>query len=265
MLVYKRELKKNMKSLIIWGVVIGGLILMTLSIFPQFSKEQETMTQFLDAYPEEFKKAFSMDRLDLGTIVGYYGMQVHMYTTLLGSLFAVMLSSNIIAKEENEKTIEFLLSKPVSRARIVAEKAMAVVTNILLLNGVIVIISLIGFQFADERMPFKIHAVFIGATILIHLTFAAIAFLLSAVMKKSRTITAASLGVVFISYILSIMSGISEDLDMLKYISVFKYVDAPELIADQALSPLYLLIMTGIILLGGVGTFLHYNRKDIAS
>lgn len=142
---------------------------------------------------------------------------------------------------------------------------MAVVTNILLLNGVIVIISLIGFQFADERMPFKIHAVFIGATILIHLTFAAIAFLLSAVMKKSRTITAASLGVVFISYILSIMSGISEDLDMLKYISVFKYVDAPELIADQALSPLYLLIMTGIILLGGVGTFLHYNRKDIAS
>ncbi|WP_456273307.1 ABC transporter permease subunit [Bacillus sp. AK031] len=265
MLIFKRELKKNLKSLIIWSLIIGGMILMTLSIYPQFSQDQEAMNQMLNAYPDEFKKAFGMDQLDIGTLIGYYGMQIHLYTTLLGSIYAVMLASNIISKEENEKTIEFLLSKPISRKRIIAEKYLAVAANILIINTAIVVISLIGFQFTDDTIPFKTYSVFVMATLLIHLTFAAIALLLSAVMKKSRTITAVSLGIVFVSYLLSVTSGIAEELNVLKYISVFKYIDAAELIAENEIRPLYLLIMMGIILIATVSTFLHYNKKDIAS
>ncbi|WP_456272448.1 ABC transporter permease subunit [Bacillus sp. AK031] len=265
MLIFKRELKKNFKSLIIWSIIIGGMILMTLSIYPQFSQDQEAINQMLSAYPEEFKSAFGMDRLDIGTLIGYYGMQIHLYTTLLGSIYTVMLVSNIISKEENEKTIEFLLSKPVSRTRIIAEKCLAVAVNILLINTAIVAVCLLGFQFTDDSIPFKTYGLLVFATLLIHFTFGAISFLLSAVMKKSRVITAASLGIVFVSYFLSVTSGISEELNMLKYISVFKYVDAAELINENAIQPLYLLIMIGIILFGTSFTFLHYNKKDIAS
>ncbi|MBM7602830.1 ABC-2 type transport system permease protein [Metabacillus crassostreae] len=264
MFIYQRELKKNLKSLIIWSIILGGLIIMTLSVYPQFTKDQQTMNDLLSAYPDSFKEAFGMNRLDIGTLLGFYGMQIHFMTTLLGSIYTVMLASNIIVKEENEKTIEFLLSKPISRVRVIGEKLLAVFTNVLLLNTVIVATSFIGFQFADEQVFLNTFNIIILSTLLLHMTFGAVSFLLSAVMKKSRTATAVSLGIVFISYLLSVISGISEELEVLKYVSLFKYVDAADLIAENAIQPLYLVIMLAIMLLGSLLTFVVYQKKDIA-
>ncbi|WP_064093495.1 ABC transporter permease subunit [Rossellomorea aquimaris] len=263
-MIFKREFTKNAKSLIIWSIILGGIILMTLSIYPQFTQDQETLNNLLSAYPDSFKEAFGMDRLDIGTLLGFYGMEIHFMTTLIGSIYAVMLASNMMAKEENEKTIEFLLSKPLSRSRIVMEKLFAVMTNICLLNLFIVIICLIGFQFADEDVSMKTFSVLIFATTLLHITFASIAFLLSSVMKKTRTITSISLGLVLISYFFSVVAGISEGLEGVKYISFFKYVDAADLISENAIQPVYLVIMLGITALSICLTFWLYRRKDIA-
>lgn len=265
MMIYKREMKKNTKSLVIWSVILAGIILMTLSIYPQFTQDQQTMDDLLSAYPDSFKQAFGMDRLDIGSLLGFYGMQIHFMTTLFGSIFAVMLSSNMIAKEENEKTIEFLLSKPITRFRVVAEKILAVLSNIVILNVVIVIVCLIGFQFADEQVPFKTFSLLILGTFLMHVTFAAIAYFLSAVMKKSRTITSATLGLVLISYFLSVISGITSSLEILKYFSLFEYIDAAEIIANESLHFLYVAIMLAVIALSVWGTFYYYQRKDIAT
>ncbi|UGB32294.1 ABC transporter permease subunit [Metabacillus sp. B2-18] len=263
-MIYQRELKKNLKSLIIWGIALSGIILMTLSIYPQFTQDQETMKELLNAYPDSFKQAFGMDRLDYGSLLGFYGVQVHFMTTLFGSIFAVMLASNIVAKEENEKTIEFLLSKPITRMQIMTEKWLAVMTNIALLNIIIMAISLIGFQFADDDPSMKTFILLVLATFLLHITFAAISFLLSTTMKKARTITSVSLGLVFLSYFLSVVSGITENLEGLKYFSFFKYIDAADIIANQSIKPLYLCIMLAIATIMIVLSYVAYHRKDIA-
>ncbi|MYL54990.1 ABC transporter permease subunit [Pontibacillus yanchengensis] len=265
MLIYNREIRKNAKALFIWGIILGGIILMTLSIYPQFTQDQETMNDLLSAYPDSFKQAFGMDRLDIGTLLGFYGMQVHFMTTLIGSIYAVMLASNMIAKEENEKTIEFLLSKPITRTRIMTEKSLAVLTNIILLNVINVVVCLIGFQFANEDIPMKTFMVLIIGTILLHITFAAVAFLLSVIMKKSRTITSVSLGLVLISYFFGVVSGITEDMEVLKYASLFKYVDAADIISEGAIDLLYLSIMIGITLISTWLSYAFYLKKDIAT
>ncbi|WP_377889054.1 ABC transporter permease subunit [Alkalihalobacillus sp. R86527] len=265
MMIYKREMKKNIKSLMIWSVILAGIILMTLSIYPQFTQDQQTMEDLLSAYPDSFKQAFGMDRLDIGSLLGFYGMQVHFMTTLFGSIFAVMLSSNMIAKEENEKTIEFLLSKPITRVRVITEKLLAVLSNIVILNSVIVVVCLIGFQFADENIPIKTFSLLILGTFLMHVTFATVAYFLSAIMKKSRTITSISLGLVLISYFLSVIAGITSSLDFLKYFSLFEYIDAADVISTESLHSLYVGIMLGVITLSIWGTFHYYRKKDIAT
>ncbi|TXK86222.1 ABC transporter permease subunit, partial [Parageobacillus sp. SY1] len=108
-------LLRAVKSLIIWSIVLSGLILLTLSIYPQFAEQQKEMTKLLEAYPESIKKAFGMNELNMGDLMGFYGIEIYMISTLLGSIYSAILASNILAKEENEKTIEFLLSKPVTR------------------------------------------------------------------------------------------------------------------------------------------------------
>ncbi|WP_260631246.1 ABC transporter permease [Bacillus sp. S/N-304-OC-R1] len=265
MMIFRREFRRGQKSLIIWSLVLAGLVIWLLSIFPQFAKSQNSLESLLDAYPQSMKQMFGMDQLNLGTLIGFYGIEVYMMTTLLGSIYAAMLASNILAKEENEKTIEFLLSKPVSRSQIVGEKLFAVIVNIVILNIVSTGASIIGFQFSEgESVPWRTFALLSIATMLLHLTFATIAFLLSSVMRKTRNVLSLSLAIVIISYFLNIMSGLSDDLDILKFFSPFKYVDAANIINDNVLETMYIVIMIGIISLSIIASFIIYRKKDIA-
>jgi ABC-2 type transport system permease protein len=125
-MIFQRELKRNLKSLIIWGTILSGLILMLLSMYTQFAANQQAMQDMLEAYPAQLKKAFGMDKLNMGSLIGFYGIEVYMFTTLVGSVYAALLASSILVKGESEKTIEFLLFKPVTRVQIVAGKLAAV-------------------------------------------------------------------------------------------------------------------------------------------
>lgn len=263
-MIFQREFKRSRKSLIIWSLVLACLIIWLLSIFPSFADQQKSMEDIFNAYPESMKKMFGMDQLSLGTLMGFYGIEIQMMTTLLGSIYAAMLASNIVAKEENEKTIEFLLSKPVARSQIIAQKLFVVIVNIMILNGVSTIASLIGFQFSkDENFPGKTFALLVIATILLHLTFAAISFLFSSILKKTRNVLSVSLAVVIITYFLNVMSGLTEDMEALKYFSPFKYVDAASIINENMLEPIYITIMAAIILISISAAFMIYKKKDI--
>lgn len=264
-MIFKREFNRSLKSLIIWSLALGGLILLMLSLFPQMAEQQQDVDKLLEVYPESIKQAFGMDELNLGTLIGFYGIEVYMVTTLLGSIYASILASSILAKEENEKTIEFLLSKPITRSQIVTQKLLAVVVNIFILNGVSIITSLIGFQFAkDSDIPEKTFMLLVIATILLHLTFASISFMFSSMMTKTRNTLSISLGVVLITYFINVIAGISEDLEMLKYITPFKYVDSADIINNNAIEPLYIFLMSAIIVISILVTYVVYRKKDIA-
>jgi ABC-2 type transport system permease protein len=265
MMIYQREMKRNVKALMIWSAIFGAYILMLLSVYPQFAADQQAINNMMDAYPEQLKKAFGMDSLHFGNVLGFYGVQIYMMTTLIGSIYAAMLASGIIVKEESEKTIEFLLSKPVTRAQIVLEKLSAVVTNLLIFNACLTVTSLIGFQLAEEHnISMGSFALLAAATFLLHVTIAAMSFLLSAIMRKNRSIVSISLGLVFLFYVMDIMSNVSEGLALLGQISLFHYIDAAAIINNESMHMGYVSIMLIITVLSICATFVYYNRKDIA-
>ena len=264
-MIFQREWKRGSKSLIVWSFILAGLIIWLLSIFPQFAEQQEGMEKLFEAYPESMKEMFKMNELNLGTLMGFYGLEVYMMTTLLGSIYAAILASNMLAKEEGEKTVEFLLSKPVSRNEVVGQKLAAVIINVLILNGVAAVASIAGFQFAEgHKVPYGTFISLIAGAVLLHLTFAALSFLLSAFMKKTRNTLTVSIGIVVMTYLLNMMSGLSEKLDALKYVSPFYYTDAVTIINSHQPEPWHIAIMAIAILLSLLGAFIIYRRKDLS-
>ncbi|MCG6182062.1 ABC transporter permease [Anoxybacillus sp. LAT_38] len=264
--MFKREWQRNAKSLVIWSVVIGGLVLLTLSIFPQFAEQQKEVTKLLQSLPPAMIKAFGMDQLSIGDLTGYYGVRVYTMTTLLGSVYAAMLAANIVAKEENDKTIEFLLAKPVTRSEILTKKWLVVAVNILILNAVSLFVSFIGFQMAKEY-DVSLKAVYLLtlATVLLHFTFASVAFLLSTIMRKTRNASSLALGLVFVTYFMNMMSSISDDLSFLKYVSPFKYVDAAPIINELQMDWLYTVLMIVIMSVSIIVAYVIYQKKDIVT
>ncbi|MDX8366991.1 ABC transporter permease subunit [Cytobacillus sp. IB215665] len=265
-MLFKREFVKAQKALWIWIAVLGGLMIMMLSMYPSFAEQQETLDQLLNAYPEAMLQAFNMDQFSLHTVLGFYAIEGYLFTTLFGSIYAVLLASSILVKEESEKTAEFLLSKPLTRTEIVGQKLCAVLLSLIVFNIALSLITYIGFTIAgDEPIESKTFFLITIAPFLLHLTFAAIAFFISSVMKKSRNIISISLGIVLISYFLDIISGISNKFDAIKYFTPFEYVDSASIMIDNTIKPLYLIIMLLIITVSFLGAFTVYRKKDIAS
>ncbi|WLD91569.1 ABC transporter permease subunit [Alkalihalobacillus sp. AL-G] len=264
-MIFKQEFKWNLRSLIIWSIIIGGLTFLMMQIYPDFAKQQEGMKALLEAYPEGIKKAFGMDKVSMGTVLGFYAIEGYMLITLIGSIYVVLLAGNMLAKEESEKTIEFLLSKPITRTSMITQKLLVVVLNVVLFNLIVSLINLSAFLIVDDgSFEFNQYLLISIAPVLLHLTFAAIAFLLSSVLKKGRQILSVTVGLVFITYFLQIISSVTDSLENLKFVSPFSYVDAADIILDESLDGLYIFIMVAVMLISTVLTFMYYRKKDIA-
>ncbi|WP_244835018.1 ABC transporter permease subunit [Clostridium sp. BJN0001] len=262
--IFKREIYKNRKSFIVWTIILLVLSLYVVALFPTMADQADRMKDVFKSMPKAFLDAFNVNKLDMGTILGFFGMEGYLFITLLGSMYSILLGAGIISKEEDEKTIEFLLSKPISRNNILVSKMAATFIYIILFNLIIVIFNYFEFEAVKrgnfDKETFLLLSV---APLLIHITFASIGFLMSMFIVRAKSVLPTSIGIVLGTYFLGIISAMTDKTENLKYISPFKYVDAADIILNKKIDSIYLLIMA-IIVFSCIGaTYVIYNKKDI--
>lgn len=260
--IFIRELRANLKSLIIWAVIIAFLIMMAVAKFSAFASDPDTL-KMLDAMPQGLLDALSMRAFNLTTLSGFYGV-MFIYFALMGAIAAAMWGSDIISKEERDKTVEFSLVLPVSRNRVVTAKALAALVNCILLVLITWGVSLAAVQsYNPDQAFFKFLALEMQAMFAIELIFLAIGLLLGCAMKQYKRSASVAVAIILVAYFLSIAAVMNEKLDFLKYITPFKYYDAGELFRSGGLDSTYLIISAGIIVVCIAGAYWAYNKRDL--
>jgi ABC-2 type transport system permease protein len=243
-----------------------GINAFMLSAFGSVAETAKNTELMLSQYPEAFIKAMSLDKFDMTNILHYYASRSYILITLFGSIYAVMLSSSILSKEESERTIEFLISKPITRNEIVSAKYLCVIIFITLFN---ILFSASNFMFMQifKINDFSIEAFLLVSLggLLVHLIFATICYLISVFITKTKVIISVSFGVVFITYFFSIMASIEESLSFFKYLSPFSYYSAEDLVINASLNTSYLIISIVLMSVSVALTFFCYSRKDITA
>ena len=71
-----------------------------------------------------------------------------------------------------------------------------------------------------------------------------------------------SLGIVFISYILQMLSSLSEEVNFLKYLSVFTLADIRNVIVDISINPIMIIISASLSIIFFILTIIRYDRKE---
>ena len=113
--IFVRELKANLKSLLIWGGIVILFVSIGIAKFSAYEGNPE-MLAILDQMPPALLEAFNFDAFNLTTITGFLGV-MFIYFALLLSISAAMWGSDIISKEERDRTVEFSLTLPIPRGR----------------------------------------------------------------------------------------------------------------------------------------------------
>ena len=260
--IFLRELKANLKSLVIWVVIITVLIIMAVSKFTAFAGDPETV-KMLDSMPPALLDAFSMRAFNMTTLSGFYGI-MFIYFGLMGAIAAAMWGSDIISKEERDKTVEFSLVLPVSRNRVITAKMLAALVNCIAFVLITWAVSLVAIRsFNPDQAFYDYLALEMRAFFVIELIFLAIGLMLGCVMKQYKRAGSIAVGIILATYFMSIVSGMEEKLDFLKWFTPFKYFDASVLFRTGKLDSTYLLISAALIAVCVVVAYLVYNQRDL--
>jgi ABC-2 type transport system permease protein len=260
--IFFHELKANLKSLIIWSVVMLLFLLIAVTKFSAFAGDP-SMLAILDSMPEPILNAFSMRSFNLTTLSGFFGL-MFIYFGLMGAMAASMWASNSISKEERDKTVEFSLVLPVSRSKVVTAKALAAlvycITFVLITWGASVVSAR---QYHPDPAFHDFLRLEMVAMFLIELIFLAIGLLLGCTMKHYKRSGSTAVAIILTTYFLSTVIGLNEKLDFLKYFTPFKYFDAGELFRSGKLDGTYLLLSGILIVVCVVVAYVVYEKRDL--
>jgi ABC-2 type transport system permease protein len=260
--IFIRELKANFKSLLIWSAIVTLLITIAVAKFSAFADNPD-MLAMLDSMPPAMLDALNMRAFNLTTLSGFYGL-MFIYFGLMGAIASAMWGSDIISKEERDKTVEFSLVLPVSRSRVITAKALAALVNCTLFVLITWGVSLVAVRSYNPDQAFlDFLRLEMGAMFAIELVFLAVGLLLGSAMKRYKLSSSTAIAVILVTYFMSIASSMQENLDFLKYFTPFKYFDAGELFRSGQMDSTYLLISTGIIVLCVAAAYWAYNRRDL--
>ncbi|WP_423226697.1 ABC transporter permease subunit [Candidatus Amarolinea aalborgensis] len=260
--IFFRELRSHVKSLVIWSVIIALLIVIAVAKFAAFAGNPD-MLKVLDAMPQAMLDAFNMRGFNLTTLSGFYGI-MFVYFGLMGAIAAAMWGSDIISKEERDKTVEFSLVLPVTRSRVITAKALAAVVLCIALVLITWGVSAVAVQsYNPDQAFFNFLTLEMQAMFVIEMVFLAIGLLLGCAMKQYKRSGSTAVAIILATYFMSVMSGMQENLNFLKYFTPFKYFDAGELFRSGKIDGAYLLLSTAIIIVSMVAAYWIYNKRDL--
>ena len=260
MTLIKHELRQGWKSLAIWTISIGFFIVICVLMYPEMEGEMEEVSEMFSSMGA-FTAAFGMDRLNFGTLIGFYAVECGNILGIGGAFFAAILGITALAKEEKERTAEFLLSHPVSRYRIITEKLCAIILQIVIMNILVFLMSIASIACIGEEIVWEELWLLHFAYFLVQIVLAGICFGISAFIRSSGI--GAGIGIATVMYFINIVANITESAKELKYITPFGFAEGADIIANVDIEWEMVMINMIFAVVGVVMAYCKYCKKDI--
>jgi ABC-2 type transport system permease protein len=180
------------------------------------------------------------------------------------SIAAVMWGSDIISKEERDRTVEFALTLPVTRERLVTAKTLAAGVNCIGLLAITWGASLVSVaKYQPDNNFYDFLSLSMLALFIMQMIFLAVGVFLGCAMKQHKRASSAAVSLLLGTYFLSIVSGLNRDLDFLKYFSPFKFFNPAIMLHESRIEIIFVWLSVGIITVCLAAGYLAYSKRDL--
>lgn len=260
--IFIRELKANRKALIIWSVCMILLVMSGMGKYTAYSSGGAGVDVFAKI-PHTLKVLLGLGDFDVTKISGFYAF-LFPYLQLTAAIHAVLLGNGIIAKEERDKTTEFLIAKPISRNRIISAKLLAALVNVAVINIITVLsaLAIVPTFHTGEDITGEILILDLSMFI-VQLIYLTLGTLLSAFWRKSKVSGTIAVNILVVGYIIPKITGLVDHLDVLNIVSPFDYFDMKMAVDGEGISVIVAIL--SVIMIGTFSAFTYYfyQRRDM--
>lgn len=257
-----QECKLNVKVLLIWALCLGIICFGCLLMYDSL---EDSVSQMSDMYANmgSFSQALGMDKVNIGTLEGFYAIEISIMFSLGGAMFAAMLGNGMVAKEEEGHTSEFLNTLPLGRCRIIVEKYIAFVLLLIVFHLICIGFLLLGFICMGDMPDMKYFVTYHMLAFFMCLEIGTICFLISAICKKKMV--GAAIGFAVICYMMDLLCRVIPTFENAKYITPFYYSNAADIFSGEMPEISMYGIGFGAVLTALAAAFIIYNKRDLAA
>ncbi|HVS59033.1 MAG TPA: ABC transporter permease subunit [Candidatus Saccharimonadales bacterium] len=260
--VVKWGLLERKWSIFWWIVGIGLTIALIVLVYPTF-RNQSQLDSTLNNIPAAAKSLIT-DTTDFFSPEGYMSSQwFYLLLPLLLSILTIGMGSSLISKEEQSGTLELLLSRPVSRGRLLFGKAVVAIVELAIITVFSIAITVVCAEAVKLGISWGRLAEATSLAALLSLLFGSVAFMLNAMGRAGRLLSlgAATL-IAFGSYLISSLAGVVHWLAWPAKVLPFHYYQ-PAAVMSGTYNWWYAAAFGGVILVLGFIAFIGFRRRDI--
>ncbi|GAB4376134.1 MAG: ABC transporter permease subunit [Calditrichia bacterium] len=262
--LFLRELKESLQGSLILSLAVGLYISFSISIYSVMIENITKVTDLYSAIPKSLRIAFNFDLNQWTHILGFYVTYFVYFVPIIAGCYSIISGGKILSKEEQHKTSEFLLSRPISREQIITSKLFSLLLHIIGINLFIFVTALVSCGIVSKwNINLTSFTILHTYGLLMCIFFGVLGFFITVLMKRARAITGLGLGIVLGSYFFDMMIRLADRLQFLLYLTPFKYLNL------DVVSPGYrfdfwrlgFFLGTTALMIGF--SYFFYRRKDI--
>ena len=260
--IFWKELKLTRKGLYVWLAAMLLTAGMGAAEYPMMSQNMETIMPTFEMLPKIVRIMFGVEGLTFQQSLDYY-ITMYFWYCLIVFTHAAYVGATIIAKEERDKTAEFLFVKPYKRSEIITAKILVGVFHVSAMAFLTWLFTIgIMLPLFEGESIFGIVSITIFGMFLTQLVFLGLGLFCTAFFRKYKTGVSVSMLIVLASFIIAIILEYLGSVDYLNFLSPFRYFTVRGVISE-GISLLYVLIaavlMSGSIYL----TYGFYKKRDL--
>ena len=260
-----KSLRDIRRGFLWWSLGLIGFVALIISVWPTVHSNPG-LNKLAQDYPEALQAFIAFGgAVDYSSPAGYLGIELFsLMVPLLLLVAAIGTGAGAIAGEEERGTLELLLANPVSRTKIVLEKAAALAVEITGLGFVLWLALWIGALVANMDISAGHLAAATLMAVLLALAYGAIAILIGAATGKRTVAIGLTAAAAVAAYLVNGLAPLVHALEVPQKLSPFyHYAVSDPLRHGLSLTHIGILVAIAVVATG-LAPY-SFSRRDVAT
>jgi ABC-type transport system involved in multi-copper enzyme maturation permease subunit len=228
----------------------------------------DRLTPFLSMLPNSFWALMNVTPDFLGSfgLPGYLSLgYTHPVYLILTETIVIWFGSRTLAGEMERGSIQFALSRPVSRANLYATRvaAIIIVTTVAAITGPLAMLAGVKIARPQGSLTYSHLFVVAAASWLLIWSIAGTTLLWSALSSSMSRSIGLALGVFVVSYVIDYFAALWKALRPLDPFSVFNYYDPASALARGTLELKNVTVLGCVGIVGTLAGLIVFVRRDL--
>jgi ABC-2 type transport system permease protein len=261
--IFRQEFNMRLRSVITWSVAVAVLLLIYVSLFSSFAAQAALLNEMMANFPPQLLTAFGLTNVNMAEILGFFGF-AFLFAQICVAIQAAGYGVGLVSVEEREWTADFLMSKPVSRTRILTSKLLAALCGLLITDIIIWAASFLFLKLFSAGQSYALQplVLLLLSIVPFELFFLCVGLVVSLLVKRVRSVTPWAMALGLGMYLLSVFGDMLGEA-VLEKVTPFKHFAPHYIIINSAWDTPLALISVAVILISLVGSYLLYTRRNI--